>query len=508
MNTINNDTQQFDVVIVGAGSAGATLAARLTEDPDRRVLLLEGGSAYAADAVPAALVNPARVADAEFDWGYVARGGAKTPEIPAWRGRTLGGSSAVNAAVAIRARRQDVERWTSEYGLTGWEWSDVLETFKALENNPSGDAAVHGRQGPVSVRQRSMDEITPGLRAFVTSAVEDGHAFVSDFNADDPEGAGPYPLNIVDDVRQSTAIAYLTDEVRSRPNLVIQGDVTVDRVIFDGDRATGVLDAQGNVHAAKEVVLSAGSFGSPAILLRSGVGPSADLGELGIDVVADLPVGQHLQEQPFFHSVFALAEGSTGMTPAAGALLWARSSQALPGELDLHISSTHLIDGSYSPTGGAIVFSTAVVQPESRGTVRLADADVASAPVIDYNFLATDRDRERMLEGVRLARRLSRTGDFAALNAGEIVPGDAVDDDALEDVVLSNLATYAHATATAPMGGADDDRAVVDSVGAVRGLQGLRVVDASIIPEVPSTVTNLTTIMVAEHIARQVYDAK
>ena len=504
MSTAWNSELPPDVVVVGGGSAGAALAARLTEDPSRRVLLLEAGPSLTPDGLPTELSNADTVGAAAFDWGYTARGGAFSPEIAVPRGRVLGGSSAVNAAVAIRAQRSDIEAWP-HYGVQGWSWDDVLDTFKAIEDTDAGDDAYHGRSGLVSIRQRTSDDLTPGLVGFIDAAVAEGYKRVDDFNGVDPEGAGGYPVNIVDGVRQSTSVAYLTHEVRNRKNLDVLGDVVVDRVLFEGTRATGVVDSKGSVYGAKEVILSAGTYGSPAILLRSGVGPARDLTDLGIATLADLPVGQHLQDQPAFYNAYALAEGAVQMSPATGALLWFRSSLAADGELDLHISATHLLDGSYSPTGGAIVLAVAVVLPESVGSLRLASADPNEQPLIDNNFLATERDQLRMLEGVKLSRRLARSSVFDPLQAGELIPGVAVTDDQLADVVAANLATYGHPTSTVPMGGNDDSRAVVDSQGSVRGLSQLRVVDASIIPVIPSTVTNLTTIMVAERIFNQVY---
>jgi choline dehydrogenase len=494
----------IDVVVVGGGSAGAALAARLSEDPSRHVLLLEAGPAFTHDELPAELSNPDIVGAPAFDWGYSARGSALTPEMPAPRGRVLGGSSAINAAVAIRARQADIEAW-QQHGVQGWSWEEVLETFKAIENTDVGDDAYHGRSGPLSIRLRTNRDLTPSLVGFVDAAVADGYKRVDDYNGADPEGAGGYPVNIVDGVRQSSAVAYLTDEVRQRSNLTIVDGVVVDKVLFDGTRATGVLSSTGSVYAAKEVILSAGSYGSPAILLRSGVGPARDLAELGIATIADLPVGQRLQDQPIFYNAYALAEDVLQMSPAAGALLWFRSSLAAEGELDMHISATHLLDSSYSPTGGVIVLAAAVVLPESTGTVRISSTDPNVQPVIDNNYLATERDQLRMLEGVKLSRRLARGPVFGPLQAGELIPGDAIDDDKLYDVIAANLAPYGHATSTAPMGGAGDPWAVVDSQGAVRGLSNIRVVDASIIPEVPSTVTNLTAIMVAERIFRSAY---
>jgi choline dehydrogenase len=469
------------------------------------VLLLEAGHAYAPDAFPPGVLDADILHDSAHEWGYTARATAQQPSIPAPTGKVLGGGSAVNAGVAIRARAADFARWGA-HGADGWSFADVLPAFKLIENTPTGEDAYHGRTGPLPIRQRADEELTPSQAAFIVAAVAHGYKRVYDFNGAEQDGVGGHSLNVVDGIRQNTAMVYLTAEVRRRPNLTIRGDVTIDRVLFDGTTAAGVADASGTVYGAGEVLLSAGSYGSAAILLRSGVGPADDLTALGIGVVADLPVGRRLQDHPYFHMVQALPPAYLEMAPAAGALLWAASSEAAPGELDLQVTATHLLDPSYSPTGGLIVLSTSVVLPESTGTMKLASRNPGDAPVIDLNFLATGSDARRMLEGVKVARALAHSADFASVNAGELIPGDAVaDDSALASFITANVSTYYHPTSTAPMGGPADPQAVVDPVGTVKGVSGLRVVDASILPEIPSTVTNLTVMMLAERIHQRVY---
>ncbi|HEB3530109.1 TPA: GMC family oxidoreductase N-terminal domain-containing protein [Burkholderia cenocepacia] len=497
-----NDKRSIDVLIVGGGSAGAVMAARLSEKVSRNVLLLEAGHNYAAWDYPHVIASSDIVGgDARYEWGYRTQTGYIDHPIGALRGKVLGGSSAINGAVAIRPRSQDLKNWN----LPGWSYADLLPSFKRLESRDSGSVALHGHAGPLPVRQLTREDITPMQRAFVDATAANGYRVVDDFDGPDANGVGPYSMNIVNGVRVNTGIAYLTNDVRARSNLQIRGDALVDRVLFDRDRAIGVKLASGEEIQANEVILSAGTYGSAAILLRSGIGPGADLRALSIHEVANLPVGQRLKDHPFYYNAYAARPDKIGdQSPVIGAFLWTHSASARNGDLDLHVTATHLFPHDQSPTKVGFVLAVALTRPLSVGSLKLASRKPSDAPVIDLNFLADEQDRVRLLDGIRLARRIGRTAPLSDLIHAELNPGPgAATDEQILASVRSTLDTYHHPTSTAPMGVSGDPHAVVDLDGRVHGIHNLRVIDASIFPDAISVATNITTIAAAEHIAHR-----
>jgi choline dehydrogenase len=275
-------------------------------------------------------------------------------------------------------------------------------------------------------------------------------------------------------------------------------------VVFSGNRATGVRLINGEAITASRVILSAGTYGSPSILMRSGIGHAEHLTKLGIPVLVDAPIGDRLKEHPFYYNVYALKRQAISMVPTAGAIIWTNSSEAGPDELDLHISGTHILDPAQSPTGGAIVLACAVTLPKSNGMIRLASRDPRAMPLICFNFFQDKSDLRRMKEAVRLSRRIGQTAPFKDVREFEMTPGSDITDDAeLERAIVAQIDGYSHPTSSVPMGDANDPTAVVDETGKVRGAEGLHVVDASIMPDIVSAPTNVTTIMMAEVISRK-----
>lgn len=503
MKNSQNPTTHYDFIIVGGGSAGAVLASRLSEKDNQNILLIEGGKSYPASDYPNAIAsanNPG--GDAEHNWGFQSEPTAYGNKIDLPRGKVLGGSSAINGAAAVRARPQDFKNWN----LPGWSYEEILPYFKKLETGDSSDTALHGFDGPLPIRQLVRNDLTAVQNAFVDATVNIGYKAIEDFDGADANGVSPYRMNVVNGVRINTGMAYLSDTVRERKNLTIISEAIADRVLFEGKKAIGILLANGEQFFANEIILSGGTYGSAALLLRSGIGTKSDLEQLAIPVIADLPVGKNMKDHPFHYAAFALhKEMVDRMTPPIAANLWTSTSSSKEGDLDLHITATHLFPHEYSPTQMGFVLGVAVTTPISKGKVWIETKDPNANPKVDLNFLDDKEDTKRMIEGAKIARQIAATPPFSNFIHSEIAPGaSVVTDEDLEEAIKKNIASYAHPTSSAPMGAINSKEAVVDLEGRVHHVEGLRVVDASIFPDIISAATNITVIAVAEKIADKI----
>ncbi len=522
----------YDYVIAGAGSAGCVLAARLTENPAVSVLLLEAGPPDTADEIhiPAALNL---LFQSGYDWGFrtVPQDKAAGQSVYWPRGRVIGGSSSINAMIYIRGNKYDYNTWRDEYGCDGWGYNDILPYFIRAEQNSRGPSAYHGGSGPLSVADPKFKSASTA--AFVESAVNAGAVANPDFNGQSQDGVGFYQVTQKDGRRWSAADAYL-HPADGRPNLTVQTDALATSVVVEGGRAVGVRYLhRGAEHVARaeaEVILSGGAVNSPQLLMLSGIGPADHLREHGIRVVADSPgVGANLSDHPIVSAIWSTPK-VRGLAELAGTknlLRWqlthsgpfttnvaqsggfARTDSGLPApDIQWHVLPVPFRNGGLAdPADRGMSVLVTLVDVRSRGRIMLRSADPRHKPLIDPGYLADPADLEALVKAVVMVRDIAGRKPMRKMCAAEEAPGAGLRTDAdIGDFVRRDVTTIYHPVGTCSMSGdarVDASRlaGVVDTELRVRGVEGLRVVDASVMPTVPRGNTNAPTIAVAERAA-------
>jgi len=522
----------YHYIIVGAGSAGCVLASRLSENPDSRVLLLEAGPPDAADEIhiPAAVNLLFKTA---YDWNYQTveqdRAGGRSIYWP--RGRVLGGSSSINAMIYIRGSRYDYDSWRDDYGCEGWGFTDLLPYFLRAESNSRGASAYHGASGPLSVTDLKFKSGLTG--DFVAAARNCGFPANDDFNGPAQDGVGYYQVTQKGGRRWSAADAYL-HPAAGRPNLTVETDALVTGIVIEDGRAAGVRYLRRGVEevaqAESEVILSGGAIGSPQLLMLSGIGPADHLRELGIAVLADSPgVGGNLSDHPIVTAMWSAPKARSLWEKAGPASLarwqmthtgplttniaeaggFSRSDPALPApDIQWHVLPTPYIDGGLAdPASRDLSVLITLVSVGSRGKIRLRSADPRHKPSIDPSYLSDITDLDPLVKAIGMTRQIAAARPLSKQLKSEVAPGDSVRSDAdLREWVRHNLSTIYHPVGTCAMGGdsrlaASKLTSVVDTELRVRGVDCLRVVDASVMPTVPRGNTNAPTIAIAERAA-------
>lgn len=496
----------YDYVVVGGGSAGCVMATRLSGDPAKQVLLLEAGKAEgpAAMAIPAAWQT---LLGTEVDWADMTgpQAGLDGAVLMLSRGKVLGGSSSINAGFFLRGHRANFTRWAAD-GATGWDYDSLLPYFKRSETAPGRDASVRGTSGPMIVGPQPRNGVIAD--DILAAVAEAGYRSSSDLSGTEQEGAAFQDMNVVDGVRQAVADAYLRP-VLGRPNLTVVTSALARRLLLSGGRCTGVeyttTTGTMRAEAVTEVIVTAGTIGSPHLLMISGIGPAEQLREAGIDVVLDRPgVGANLQDHPLSSVVFegtgaALPELTSGKPDLFSVRLRMDPSAAEP-DLQLACGTVAFHSPAVKSPAGAYSIAFGLLTPASRGSVRLAGPGIETAPLVDPNYLGDQRDVDRLLAGLRIARAIGGSALLSKWRKTESLPGASVQDDAsLTGYLRRSTMPFWHPVGTCRMG--SDPDSVVDPELRVRGIDGLRLADASVMPAIVSANTHATVLAIAERAA-------